>query len=190
MRTLTRRELFVAEFVKQAKKIEGRTLFVKMLCYLEKERGVPTEFKFNPDGKHGHFDPACLQTLDELIALGLVRQETEPTPYGPDKPKYIYYGTDRLNDLETRLTPKERRQVKSILDEYLHYSSNEITHYDHDVYRDKRRQPSTWAIKSARLEEDAQLIKETGSEEKALELLLARASENKNKRWARDSSPL
>lgn len=167
----TRGKKILARLVKVAQKIEGKTVYAKMVCYLEKEREQKIPYRFDNKFPHGHYCLDFQHDLSELMENGFIDKQEIKT--NPGK-KFIYTPTPKLEYAEIKLSPRMEKSIVSILHQYKRYSSFEIEQYDHDIYRDKTRTDSSKGIREFRTTQMKQLLKEAkGNKEKALDLFLA-----------------
>ena len=161
----------LAQMIKKAHKIEGKTVFAKMVCYLEKERGQDIPYCFDDSFPHGNYCMDFHHDLVELRENGFINREQVKSNAGT---KFTYAPTQKLMDTEIKLSQKMQRSIVSILHQYLRYSSSEIEQYDHDIHRDRLKTNSAKEIREFRKEQMKKVLKEAeGNREKALDLFLA-----------------
>ena len=168
MATLNRKAAFLAQLIKEAGRIEGEKKLAKMLCYIEKERGVETGFQFNKNHAHGHYTFEIKGEKDNLQNEGLVEfvEERSKGHWGDEIKKHVFIATPKLKRTELPLTEKEKMAVHSIYREYSPYCGREIEHYDHEVYRHNKTRTDVEFRKYA-LEKTEKLIEKHKGNRKA-----------------------
>lgn len=136
MPALSKKALFLAQLIKEAGRIESEKKLAKMLCYIEKERGIKTGFAFE-DRKHGNYTPEIKEEKGNLQKEGLIEfiEERSTGVWGDALKKHIFVATPKLKNMDLPLAPGEKMAVHSVYREYSAYSPKEIEGYDHAVYR-------------------------------------------------------
>ena len=170
MKSISKKGLFLAQLVKVAGKIESEKLLAKMLCYIEKERGVVTGFRFDKNQNYGNYTFEIKDEVKKLQEEGLINFKKEESLglWGDTIKTHIFVATNKLKDIELDLTKKEKMAIKSIYREYSSYSPVEIGHYDHEIYRQGKSRTDI-KIKNEALKETRDLIsKHKGDKKSAL----------------------
>lgn len=135
---MDKKTAFLAQLIKEAGKIDSETKLAKMLCYIEKERGISTGFKFENTHKHGNYTFEIKDESKLLESEGLIECHAEQSVgyWGDNIKRHVFIATEKLKNFELPLTDKEKTAVRSIYSEYSRYTAKEIEEYDHAVYRD------------------------------------------------------
>ena len=152
------KKAILAQLLLDSKKINGKTLFAKMTCYLELEKGIKTGFSFNPNEKYGHYDREFDAELKKLVAEGLIRVEHED----PNRPNMeFYYPTEKLMQEKINLDELTKKKSMSIVTEYSGFSPREIKTYDHAVHRDKKQIRVEKKIKEENLKHEKEYLRKS-----------------------------
>lgn len=161
---LSRKACFFAQLVKEAGEIRSEAKLAKMLCYIEKERGVSTGFTFDKNQKYGHYTFEIKEVSASLQQAGLLKFREEDTI---NNKRHIFTATGALKKTDLPLSQKEKAAVRSIYREFSKYSTGDIESYDHDVYRNNKIRTDV-ELREATLKKTNELIKKhNGNEEEA-----------------------
>jgi len=168
MVALNKKALFLAQLIKEAGRIEGEKKLAKMLCYIEKERGIETGFCFDKNHQHGHYTFEIKEETTNLQNNNLIEfaEERKQGWWGDTIKKHIFEATEKLENMNLSLTTAEKKAVHSIYREYGSFSGKEIEHYDHEVYRYGKTRADV-EFKKTSLEKTQKLIEKHKGDEKA-----------------------
>lgn len=141
-----------------------------MLCYIEKERGVGTGFKFGSH-PHGNYTFEIKEEKENLVKEGLIefREQVSQGYWGDQIKTHVFVATDKLKKMELPLSEKEKKAVHSIYQEYKAYSPTQIEAYDHAVYRDNKTRTDFECHEHSRKQTEKAIKKYKGDERAALE---------------------
>lgn len=167
---LSIKSLFLAQLIKEAGEIDSEKKLAKMLCYVEKERGVKTGFEFK-DHAHGNYTFEIKEEKDNLVNAGLIafREEISKGFFGESIKRHIFVAAEKLKNMELPLNEKQKRAVHSIYREYRGYSPTAIEEYDHAVYRRGHARTDTEKRKITMQKTQQLIAKHKGDEKAALE---------------------
>ena len=170
---LSKEQNVLIQTVKEAGKVSGKTLFAKMVCYLQKERNEKISYEFDGKFPQGHYTLEFDKDLQLLINDGIILEKKINIPSS---------GTVQIEKFEYELGPKrvetnlpERTvlKIKSIVREYGGVSSTDISNYDHELYVNKSKSRGSFELKKHREEETKHFLEKAGNDpQKALELFL------------------
>lgn len=170
---LTKEQKVLVQIVREAGKVSGKTLFAKMVCYLQKERGEKLGYEFDGKFPQGHYTLEFDKDLKLLVDGGIISENKIRIPFS---------GTGRIEKFEYELGPKRVEaglpektvlKVRSIVREYGRVSSTDISNYDHELYVNKSKSRGSFELKKHGEEETKHFLEKTGNDpQRALELFL------------------
>jgi len=167
----TKEKQVLAEMVRGADKINGKTVFAKMVCYLQKERGEKLDYQFDNNFPRGHYTYDFDNDLRDLIEEGFIKEDKVNVPYARQEKCVYSLGNKKLEN--NLLTETTKKRIKSIIREYAKRSGTELSVYDHELYRNKIKFRSSFELRDYRKNNKRRLLEETGNNaEKAFDLFL------------------
>lgn len=176
MKELSRRQKLMAELIKEAGAIESEVKLAKMLCYIEKERGIETGFPFK-DSRYGNYTLEVKNEAKALEDAGMIKCRVEEGKgiWGDNIKKHFFVASDKLKGFDTGLTKKEKTAVMSVYREFKAYSAAQIKDYDHAIYRHGKTRTDVEAKKASLKETRSRIQKHGGDEEAAFREWLSEA---------------
>lgn len=178
----------IAEVLKQAKCINSKTEFAKIVYYLISERGIKLDLNYSQDFSQGSYSIQFSDILQELISNKLATVEEHKTP---TKQRFSYCASESLANEEIELDEKIKLKISSILREYKKLGYKKIVEYDHEIYKDKTKTRIDKQIKEIRKELDNYyLSKSGGEEEKESELILSNLKQKSAPSWLNEKTTL
>ncbi|MDO8537526.1 MAG: hypothetical protein Q7S21_01445 [archaeon] len=168
---LNRKSLFLAQLIKEAGQINSETKLAKMLCYVEKERGIKTGFTFDKNHKHGNYSFEVKEEINNLVKEGLIKFNVEKSAgyWGDEIKIHKFLATEKLKNIDLPLNDKEKFAVRSIYREYSTFTPKEIEEYDHAVYRHNKTRTDVESKKYSLQKTKELIAKHKGDEKAALE---------------------
>ena len=111
-------------------KIEGRTRLQKMVYILKEKEKIPFSFKYKPYF-YGPYSEELYETIQDLVALNLLKEEIEPKGNGVYQYDYVLTEpgkqyAEKISKLLEKETPEIEEKIKKKTRKYIEKPLSEV----------------------------------------------------------------